>query len=419
MVSNSFTAFTINRIINGTECRIGSINLFGREIKTPTCLQYTQLASIPHIEWQQASKYVNDDEAILLVPTVSSLRLADSIDKIGSSLSSFARVPSERFIFVTIYDYLKGIPHGFNDSRGIASITSGGKVHITPDDHIKMISSFKPNFAQSLCDSDALIDASKKRISHTVNRSDQYLDRLIQLANTELPASDSQALPSHQQSNGHTNSNNYNKEEPVFKIFASIEGGFSQVARSQSTKLCLTKDENIFGYVIEGLTDSTALSSASESDGKSYLNTVSEILSQVLKELPRNKPKALFGPLSPEYIWHFASLGIDMFDSSYATKLTESGEALLIDYIHEDGDKKWNVSSRILKLSEKKKFKEDLNVIEDSCECFTCKSRFSRAYLCHLIDTREMLASTLLLHHNLHILYSFFREIRKINPCQS
>lgn len=406
-MSHPVAAFAVNRIIAGTECRIGSLRVLGREIATPSCLQYTQLAALPHIEWQEAQKHLEDDEAMLLVPVVNSIRLAESIKKIGSSLASFANVPSDRLIFLSINDYLKGIPHGYNDSRGIAAITTGGKVQISSQNYFQIASSFKPQFIQSLCDSDAPIDASKKRVSHTVRRSNEYLHQLIQLTSDPTTGQPGQ-------SNGNTH-----KETPLYSVFASIEGGFSQPARLESTKLCLEKGDEVSGFVIEGLTDSTALKSFDGEDEK-YLKTVTPIIVEVLKQLPPSKPRALFGPLSPEFIWHFASLGIDLFDSSYACSLAESGQALLVEIKDEDGTgKNVSVSSSLLNLKEKMQFKEDFSVIKDSCGCLTCKRGFSRAYLCHLIDSREMLASTLLLHHNLHTLYSFLREIRKINPSQS
>lgn len=392
--------FAVNRIITGTECRIGSLRILNNHLSTPSCLQYTRSAALPHIEWQQADQHLDDDKTPILVPADSVVKLSESLEKIGSSLANFARIPNNRPVFLTTYDYLKGIPHGMNDSRGIAMMTVGGRVQLSPEKYNIIITAIKPDLVSSLCDSDAPVDSSKKRVSHTVKRSDTYLDQLIPFAE--------QRVIKKNQSNGH-------RSDESFPVFASIEGGFVPEARLQSAKLCLEKGDFVSGFVIEGLTDSSALPDVSDEFPCEYIKSISVIISDLIKLLPREKPRALFGPLKPELIWHFACLGVDLFDSSYATKLAESGQALFIRSTKDTDTSLPHFSSNEITLSDKNLFKEDFNVIDDSCACFTCKSKFTKAYICHLIDTREILASTLLLHHNLYVLYAFFREIRRIN----
>jgi queuine tRNA-ribosyltransferase len=47
------------------------------------------------------------------------------------------------------------------------------------------------------------------------------------------------------------------------------------------------------------------------------------------------------------------------------------------------------------------KFARDTRVIEEGCDCYTCRSGFSRAYLRHLDRCNEMLGSHLATMHNL------------------
>jgi queuine tRNA-ribosyltransferase len=50
--------------------------------------------------------------------------------------------------------------------------------------------------------------------------------------------------------------------------------------------------------------------------------------------------------------------------------------------------------------------------IDPDCGCPTCRT-FTRAYLRHLINAREMLSATLLSIHNLHTLVNLAREMRR------
>jgi len=58
------------------------------------------------------------------------------------------------------------------------------------------------------------------------------------------------------------------------------------------------------------------------------------------------------------------------------------------------------------------KFAEDEKPVDANCGCYTCHN-FSRAYLRHLIQAKEMLASTLLSIHNIHTLLQLTAEMQE------
>lgn len=62
---------------------------------------------------------------------------------------------------------------------------------------------------------------------------------------------------------------------------------------------------------------------------------------------------------------------------------------------------KAQVRDTVLDLRESK-YKLDLSVLDEKCTCYTCTRRMTRAYIYHLIQCKEMLASVLLQIHNLH-----------------
>ena len=57
-------------------------------------------------------------------------------------------------------------------------------------------------------------------------------------------------------------------------------------------------------------------------------------------------------------------------------------------------------------------YTRDEQPLDQQCTCYTCQN-FSRAYIRHLIISKEMLAATLLSIHNLHTLIDLTHDIRQ------
>ena len=53
----------------------------------------------------------------------------------------------------------------------------------------------------------------------------------------------------------------------------------------------------------------------------------------------------------------------------------------------------------------------DLRPVEEGCECYTC-SNFSRSYIRHLLNVKEVLGIRLLSIHNIYRYMQFMGEIR-------
>jgi len=56
---------------------------------------------------------------------------------------------------------------------------------------------------------------------------------------------------------------------------------------------------------------------------------------------------------------------------------------------------------------------------DGTCTCVTCRQRYTRAYLHHLLRSKEMLAEILLYHHNHHQLQLLFHTARNHRSNQS
>jgi queuine tRNA-ribosyltransferase len=57
------------------------------------------------------------------------------------------------------------------------------------------------------------------------------------------------------------------------------------------------------------------------------------------------------------------------------------------------------------------RYRQDTRPLDEDCDCYTC-SRYSRAYLRHLLIARELLSYRLLTIHNLHFFVDFAQQMR-------
>ena len=105
--------------------------------------------------------------------------------------------------------------------------------------------------------------------------------------------------------------------------------------------------------------------------------------------LPAERPRYFMGIGDPEGILEVIARGIDLFDCVLPTRLGRTGTAL--------------TSHGRLNLRNAQ-FMRDPRPLDDRCGCPAC-TRFSRAYIRHLVNQQELLGLRLLSLHNLrHLL---------------
>jgi queuine tRNA-ribosyltransferase len=112
--------------------------------------------------------------------------------------------------------------------------------------------------------------------------------------------------------------------------------------------------------------------------------------------MPENAPRYLMGVGTPEDLVKAVSRGVDMFDCVMPTRNGRTGGAFT-------SRGKINIRNA--------KFISDSEPLDAECPCSVCR-RYSRAYLRHLYQTGEMLAATLISHHNLAFFLDTMRKVR-------
>jgi queuine tRNA-ribosyltransferase len=110
-----------------------------------------------------------------------------------------------------------------------------------------------------------------------------------------------------------------------------------------------------------------------------------DILDSTVPHLPVDRPRYLMGVGKPADIAGAVMRGIDMFDCVLPTRSGRNGQAF---------------TRRGALNLRNARFVEDEGPLEADCPCPAC-TRFSRAYLHHVVKANEIIASMLLTWHNL------------------
>jgi queuine tRNA-ribosyltransferase len=162
-----------------------------------------------------------------------------------------------------------------------------------------------------------------------------------------------------------------------------VQGGMYTDLRKQCAERLVEMDFD--GYAIGGL-----------SVGEPRELTL-EMISEVLPLLPKDKPRYVMGVGYPDEIEQYARLGVDMMDCVLPTRAARHGLLFTIEG-------RLNIRN--------KQYAEDQNPPDPACSCPVC-SRYSRAYLRHLMQAGESLSGTLNTIHNLAFYLGIMQRVRK------
>ena len=121
-------------------------------------------------------------------------------------------------------------------------------------------------------------------------------------------------------------------------------------------------------------------------------------LEETVPLLPKDRPRYLMGVGRPQDIVEAVVRGIDMFDCVMPTRNARNA----------------HIFTRIGVLRIRNaQYERDPRPLDETCQCYTCKSGFSRAYLRHLDKCGEMLGPMLATIHNLHYYQDLMRGLRE------
>jgi queuine tRNA-ribosyltransferase len=165
-------------------------------------------------------------------------------------------------------------------------------------------------------------------------------------------------------------------------LFGIIQGAGHLDLRDESLER--TIEIGFDGYAIGGL-------SVGEEKPVMY-----GVLDHIAHKMPADAPRYLMGVGTPEDLVEAVYRGVDMFDCVMPTRNGRTGGVFT-----------WQGKLNIRKA----RFTTDDSPLDAECGCSVCR-RYSRAYLRHLYQAGEMLAATLISHHNLAFYLDLMRRVR-------
>ena len=166
-------------------------------------------------------------------------------------------------------------------------------------------------------------------------------------------------------------------------LFPIVQGSTFPDLRKQSAEYIASK--NAEGNAIGGL-------SVGEPHELMY-----EMTDAVCEILPRDKPRYLMGVGTPENILESIALGVDMFDCVMPTRNGRNGQLFTAEGIINIRNKKWE---------------NDFSPIDPAGYTYV-DTAYSKAYLRHLIVSKEMLGAQIASVHNLGFYLWLVKEARE------
>ena len=165
-------------------------------------------------------------------------------------------------------------------------------------------------------------------------------------------------------------------------LFGIVQGGLEQDLRVGSARELVAL--GFEGYAVGGL-------SVGESKAEMYA-----MLDVTVPELPDDKPRYLMGVGLPEDLVEGVARGIDLFDCVVPSRHGRTGSL-------------FTGSGRV--VIKQAQYRRDERPIDSDCGCTVCK-RYSRAYLHHLFNVKEMLGARLNTIHNLWYFADLMQQVR-------
>jgi queuine tRNA-ribosyltransferase len=230
----------------------------------------------------------------------------------------------------------------------------GRMIEITPERSIQIQNALGADVIMAF-DECPPADATKEQIKTATDRSYRWLKRCI----TAHQNSEKQAL------------------------FGIVQGGIYLDLRTQAVEQLAELD--LPGYAIGGV---------SVGETPKLINAT---VKHTAPLLPVDKPRYLMGVGTYREMAQAIAAGIDLFDCVIPTRLGRHGTALV-------QGQRINIKNA--------QYKRDYQPLDPTCPCYACQN-FSRAYLNHMVRSREMLGYMMLSLHNITELIRFTQQIRQ------
>ncbi|KAK3835641.1 MAG: tRNA-guanine(15) transglycosylase-like protein [Linnemannia gamsii] len=452
--------------------------LVKRVIETPGCFMHTIKGTVPHLT-PDTLRLQGFGGVHVSIEQLLQDHQPGGFDKWPFTLSKFLNL-QDMILLCDVRDPSRFVKVPVNSSRHVSIKTHKGVRQLTLEEYLEIIRAYQPDivstFAAQVADdveastaaatcttrsgsgsvSDSESEAQGaspssgpglKRVQRSVDRSLKWLDQILldrqggdalaqdraleeakrrkmKLSRLSAEARESASLAQDtQQLDLLTEKTASTTRKPWtgVGVFAHVLGAHVEQERIRSAQETARR-EAVDGFIV----DANPFQGASK-------ETILSLLKVSIEHLPAEKPRMVYGLQTPEDVLRSIALGVDLFDTSYPSHLTEDGKASLYSFgshktvTSNNGTSITTMSGSDSTLGEATvaPTKRWINLWDDEhadkfvpilegCECYACKGgRHTRAYINHLLKAHEMLATVLLMSHNMHQYSKFFSNVRQ------
>lgn len=353
-------AFELNHIDRDSDARAGTITTDHGEIKTPVFMPVGTVGSVKAVTQQQlvtdvkARIILGNTYHLYLRPGTGILEAAGGLHKFMNWQKPILTDSGGFQVFS-----LSGVRKLTEEGAVFQSHIDGSRHLFSPEKVMDIQRSIGGDIIMAFdeCPPGASEYSYAKKSLELTNR---WLDRCIARFNST--------------------ENKYGFTQNLFPI---VQGGVHTDLRKQSCEFVSSKGAP--GNAIGGL-------SVGEPMGKMY-----EICQLCCDYLPKAKPRYLMGVGTPWNILECISFGIDMFDCVMPTRNGRNGMLFTSNGVINILNKKWE---------------KDFSPIDEGIDCET-SNYYSKAYLRHLLKSKELLGLQIASTHNLAFYMHLVTEARK------
>ncbi|XP_030029451.2 queuine tRNA-ribosyltransferase accessory subunit 2 [Manduca sexta] len=369
--------FTIKKTSCSGE-RIGLLSGFIKSpnttIETPTAALLTQGGSVAHLTADVLSKVFSNPQ-LLWMPLSSMAHLETGVKAQGQGIAKFVALP-EHVVCSTFHNMNEETPQGHFESEKVPLWTRNGKKMITADRYMDMMEVFKPDIFLAIADGHTSLDEGHKRIVKSVSRTCNMLDVCVKRYKES-------------------------KELQNSSLIGVVVGAGLPSKCAECIQQIKKYKNTLSGVALQGITDGT------KESYKEPIEKIENIFKRVGDAVPKDLVRIAEGCWNPAIIVAAIEHGWDVFGGSYPLELTNAGHALVLNY----DVNRYSGEACVLDLNDTS-YRDDFTPVLTGCKCLTCR-KHTRAYIQHLLNTKEMLASVLLSIHNIHHYDQLFYHARQ------
>lgn len=343
-----------------SSARCGVITTDHGQIETPIFMPVGTVGSVKGVYHRDLKE---DIQAQIILGNTYHLYLRPGLDTLKAAGGLHKFISWDRPILTDSGGFqvfsLTGIRKLTPDGCTFSSHIDGSRHTFTPENNVDTQRIIGADIMMALdecCPGDADYNYAKKSLKMTQSWLERYLKR-------------------------------FDETEPLYgysqTVFPIIQGCIYPDLRKMAVEHAVSFDRE--GYAIGGL-------AVGEPTEKMY-----EMLELVCPILPDDKPRYLMGVGTPANLLEGIARGVDMFDCVMQTRMARTGMALT-------RHGRMNLRNQ--------KYAHDFTPIEEDCDCYACRTGFTRAYLRHLVKENEILGAQLLSMHNLRFSLRLMEDIR-------